>query len=219
MSLKLNSSGGGSVTLQEPNTASALILNVPAVNGNLVTTGDTGSVTEAMIANSAVTPAKLSQKLTLETVKNSTSGTTVDFDTIPSWVNRITMMLNGVSTNGSSIVIVQLGDSGGIENTGYTGANGGNAGASGAGGATPTSGHGLALAGGATSVYTGIVTVHRVTGNTWVITNMNTYSTSNSMAYGASVKSLSGTLDRIRLTTVNGTDTFDAGSVNILYEG
>jgi hypothetical protein len=31
--------------------------------------------------------------------------------------------------------------------------------------------------------------------------------------------SLSGALDRIRLTTVNGTDTFDAGSVNIIYEG
>ena len=41
-------------------------------------------------------------------------------------------------------------------------------------------------------------------------------------AYIASVTgavSLSGTLDRIRLTTVNGTDTFDAGSVNIMYEG
>jgi hypothetical protein len=31
-------------------------------------------------------------------------------------------------------------------------------------------------------------------------------------------KSLSATLDRIRITTVNGTDTFDAGSINILYE-
>jgi hypothetical protein len=31
--------------------------------------------------------------------------------------------------------------------------------------------------------------------------------------------SLSGTLDRIRLTTVNGSDTFDAGSINIIYEG
>jgi hypothetical protein len=29
---------------------------------------------------------------------------------------------------------------------------------------------------------------------------------------------LSGTLDRVRITTANGTDTFDAGSINILYE-
>ena len=29
---------------------------------------------------------------------------------------------------------------------------------------------------------------------------------------------LSGALDRVRVTTVNGTDTFDAGSINILYE-
>jgi hypothetical protein len=32
-------------------------------------------------------------------------------------------------------------------------------------------------------------------------------------------KTLAGTLDRIRITTVNGTDTFDAGQINILYEG
>lgn len=30
--------------------------------------------------------------------------------------------------------------------------------------------------------------------------------------------SLAGALDNVRLTTVNGTDTFDAGSINILYE-
>lgn len=154
----------------------------------------------------------------LGTAVASTSGTSVDFTGIPSWVNRVTMVMYGVSTNGSSIPMVQLGTSSGIENTGYTGANGGNAGAAGAGGASPTSGHGLCLAAAATWTYTGTVIATRVNSTAWVITNMVTYSTSNAMSYGASTKTLSGQLDRIRLTTVNGTDTFDAGSVNILYE-
>lgn len=39
------------------------------------------------------------------------------------------------------------------------------------------------------------------------------------LGFNGSIKTLSATLDRVRLTTVNGTDTFDAGLVNIIYEG
>ena len=51
MSLRLNSSGGGSVTLQEPATASALTLDLPAVNGTVITTGDTGTVSQTMLGS------------------------------------------------------------------------------------------------------------------------------------------------------------------------
>jgi hypothetical protein len=51
MALKLKSTGGGSVTIDVPNTASDFGLNLPAVGGNIVTTGDSGSVSQAMIAN------------------------------------------------------------------------------------------------------------------------------------------------------------------------
>jgi hypothetical protein len=54
--------------------------------------------------------------------------------------------------------------------------------------------------------------------NTWVLSSVISPTASNFMYVGAGDKVLSGTLDRIRLTTSNGTDTFDAGSVNILYE-
>jgi hypothetical protein len=42
MSLKLNSVGGGSVTLQEPNTASNLTLDLPATAGTVALTSQLG---------------------------------------------------------------------------------------------------------------------------------------------------------------------------------
>ncbi len=44
MSLKLNSSGGGSVTLQEPTTASNVTLNLPAADGTVVYENASGNV-------------------------------------------------------------------------------------------------------------------------------------------------------------------------------
>lgn len=51
MSLKLNSSGGGSVTLQEPSTASDRILTLPDNTGTVVSTASTGVVSQAMLAS------------------------------------------------------------------------------------------------------------------------------------------------------------------------
>ena len=76
------------------------------------------SVTTVKIADANVTPAKLSQPLTLRTAQATTSGTSFTFSTIPSWVKRVTVMFDSVSTNGTSRVQVQLGDAGGVEATG-----------------------------------------------------------------------------------------------------
>jgi hypothetical protein len=43
---------GGQVNLVGPNTASTFNINVPAIAGNMVTTGDTGTVTNTMLAGS-----------------------------------------------------------------------------------------------------------------------------------------------------------------------
>jgi hypothetical protein len=136
------------------------------------------------------------------------SGTSVDFTDIPSWVKRITVMFSGISTNGSSSYLIQLGDSGGIENTGYLGSS-----ASG----NFTTGFGIS-SGGAANVYHGAITILNLTNNNWVATG--TYGNSSagaSFEIGMS-KTLSDILTQIRITTVNGTDTFDAGSINIIYE-
>lgn len=151
------------------------------------------------------------------TAKNSTSGTSIDFTGIPAGTKRITVMFNGTSLNGSGAIIVQVG-SGSISTTGYAGAYGyyQNAGASTL--STLTTGFGAYLGQGAADVQVGMMVITSIGGNIWV-SSMNGANTSSAAAYGGSGNiTLSGALDRVRITTVAGTATFDAGSINILYE-
>jgi hypothetical protein len=155
--------------------------------------------------------------LTSGTAIASTSGTALDFTGIPSWVKRITVMLNSVSTNGTSIPQIQLGTSSGVATTGYTGhAAQINAGTGQAG---VTSGHIINSGSSAPSSYCGHIVFTNINSNNWVGSGVVlNAATAGVMAMSASVIGLSGTLDRVRITTVNGTDTFDAGSINILFE-
>lgn len=158
----------------------------------------------------------LPQKLTQATAQNTTSGTSIDFTAIPTWVKRITVMLNGVSTNGTSNVQIQIG-AGSVTTSGYLGANVTyNAGTT---GTNLSAGFLIDGAGAAAaSVRHGVVTIANITGNTWVASGAIGLSNTGGGAYVGGMLALSGTLDRVRLTTVNGTDAFDAGSVNIIYE-
>jgi hypothetical protein len=146
------------------------------------------------------------------------SGTSVDFTGIPSTAKRITVMFSGVSTNGTSLIQVQLGDSGGIETTGYNCASTSLA-ASALATANATSGFILNRAD-AASVIHGSATISLLTAstNTWVFNGIFGLSNSTFVLLIGGSKSLSDTLDRVRITTVNGTDTFDAGTINIMYE-
>lgn len=176
------------------------------------------AVVTADIANAAVTPAKLSQPLTRGTAV-SASGTSIDFTGIPSWVIRITIMFNGISTNGSSNVLVQLGDSGGIENTDYI--SGGSIVAGGVASGTSTAGFlcGVDGGGGAAPLVSGNAIITNISGNIWCFSSITGANSPNTFTrIGGGSKTLSATLDRIRITTVNGTDVFDAGTINILYE-
>jgi hypothetical protein len=146
----------------------------------------------------------------------STSGTTIDFTGIPSWVKRITVMFNGVSTNGTSNPLIQLGDSGGIENTGYVAAS--SIMTTGVSTSTYTTGFGLATAL-STNAVSGAVVFTLISTNVWIASGVMASSTNSVSGTMTGTKSLSATLDQVRITTVNGTDTFDAGSINILYEG
>lgn len=155
------------------------------------------------------------EKLVQGTVQNSTSGTSIDFTGIPSWAKRITVMFNGVSTNGSSPVQIQLGDSEGIENTGYFGA----VGQSGAAVLNFTTAWVTGNDGSSTYVRHGSYTINKLNDNTWVINGTIGYSDSTRFMTAGGSKTLSSTLDRLRVTTTNGTDVFDAGQINIMYEG
>ena len=146
----------------------------------------------------------------------STSGTSIDFTGLPSWVKKITVMFSGVSTNGSSIIQLQLGDSGGFETTGYTSG----AWLSNTTNANSTTGLIISGIGSSTYLFDGNMTVCLVDSSTnkWSFSSIMSGSLSGINSMGGGSKSLSATLDRVRITTVNGTDTFDAGTINILYE-
>jgi hypothetical protein len=150
------------------------------------------------------------------TAQASTSGTSIDFTSIPSWVKRITVMFRGVSTNGTSNPLFQLG-AGSVQTSGYLSASGVISTGNTTNAANYTTGFGL-TSGDASNVIHGSCTFSLMGSNIWVWSMTMGASNSTNPFYGGGSVSLSGTLDRVRITTVNGTDAFDAGSINILYE-
>ena len=156
--------------------------------------------------------------ITSGTAQASTSGTSIDFTGIPSGVKRITVMLSGVSTNGASSLRFQLGDSGGIETTGYSNLTAQISNTWG-GAATSSSGFDGYGDGGAAFLRSGHLVFATLGSNIWTLVGAYTIANGSGFSYFfTGAKTLSDTLTQVRITTVNGTDTFDAGSINILYE-
>ena len=157
------------------------------------------------------------QRIVRATAVASTSGTSIDFTSIPAWVEKITVMFQGVSTNGSSDYQIRIGTST-VTTSGYAAVNISTAGG-GIGTSSYTSGFVCVVPGGASASHSGSVTLFNITGNSWVSNGfVAATDTTRGNISGGSI-TLGGVLDIVRVTTVNGTDTFDAGSVNILYEG
>jgi hypothetical protein len=161
----------------------------------------------------------LAYQMILATAQATTSGTSIDFTGIPSWAKRITIQMDEISTNGTTDKIIQLGDSGGVKVTGYK-STGTYFIASGNGIVQSTIGMliGKTDSSGATVNATGHMILTNISGSTWVASFVGEGDYPMILS-GSGRVTLTGTLDRIRLTTANGTDTFDAGSVNIMYEG
>ena len=187
------------------------------INGSGTITGATtlASTIASPTMTGAIVSAMGSSVITSGTAVASTSGTSIDFTSLPSWIKRITVMFSGVSTSGTSQYLVQLGDSGGIENTGYVSTS---VGTTGSGGSNYSSTAGFILASDQASyLVSGHIVITNITGTSWVASGVGKEATTAIWMSGGN-KTLSDTLDRVRITTVNGTDTFDAGSINILYE-
>jgi hypothetical protein len=145
------------------------------------------------------------------------SGTSVDFTSIPSWVKRITVMFNGISTNSTSRLQFQIG-AGGFTTSGYV-ASGANISGSTVGQSSLTTGFPFSDSTVAADTVNGVATLNLITGNTWIWAFNGARNNTTSNVVSSGLLTLSGALDRARITTANGTDTFDAGTINIQYEG
>jgi hypothetical protein len=203
------------VGLQAPATVTTnRVWTLPATDG---TTGQ-GLTTNGSGVLSWATLLAEGAAITAATSVASTSGISIDFTGIPNWVKRVTVMFNGVSTNGTSGVEVRLGTSGGLQASGYncvassiSGTNTTN---------TASSATGAIVVGSsAAASRVGSIVFNLLGSNAWSFSGVTSDLGVSATAHAAGLVSLSGALDRLRLTTVNGTDTFDGGSVNILYEG
>ncbi len=146
-----------------------------------------------------------------------TTNTVLDFTGIPSTAKRITVMFNGVSTSGTNILLIQIGSTT-FTTTGYlcSGASVGNAGVP----AVVNSNTGFALSGGgnAASILHGNIILCNISGNVWTESGLLGRSDATGVLWSGGSLALGAVLDRVRITTIGGTDTFDAGSVNILWE-
>jgi hypothetical protein len=216
-SVVISGNTSGTITLDAPAVAGTTTLTLPATTGNIVTDSATQTLTNKTLTSPTITGALVSSMASSVITSGtsvSASGTSVDFTSIPSWVKRITVMFYGVSTNGSSTKLIQIG-SGSIDATGYAAASSSIQTTVGTTGFT--TGFGIS-SGGAAELLSGNMSLTLITTNQWIISGVLSYGSAPLCWVMAGGKTLSGTLDRIRITTVNGTDAFDAGTINILFE-
>jgi hypothetical protein len=196
-----------------------------STSSGLVQTADTsGNIelqsagsTKLTVNSSGVTIPTLTTTTVTGTITQGTavsaSGTSVDFTSIPSWVKRVTVLFSGVSASGTSNLLIQIG-SGSFNTSGYS------SGATSNVATGSTIGFLLTSSNSAAYAANGQVMISSFGSNVWTSAgNLNPNTTNSVNASAGLSPTLSGTLDRVRITTVNGTDTFDAGSINILYEG
>ena len=239
----LAGSTSGSITVSSPAISGTNTLTLPAVTDTLVgkattdtltnktvtapvlsgtvtgtyTLGGTPTLTSPTITGASIS-TMASSVITSGTAVASTSGTSITFTGIPSWVKRVTVMFVGVSTNDTSHYQIQIGDSGGIETSGYAG-NFSLIGPTVAGATNITSGFGVYNDSAGDVIHgQAVFSLFELSTNTWVVSGLFGRSSNNYTSVNAASKSLSATLDRLRITTITGTATFDAGSINILYE-
>lgn len=208
----------GDLITTESFYVSSVLNAIPATAGAVNSTYLAGSLTLATptltspTMSGAVVSNMASSVITSGTTVASTSGTAIDFTGIPSWVKRITVMLNGVSTSGISNLQVQIG-SGSVTSSGYTSGSWNSSNVF----TTSTTGYVVYFGNPANNIL-GMITLCNMGSNLWVQNHTVAVTTNSATAAGAGSVTLAGTLDRVRVTTVGGTDTFDAGSINILYE-
>jgi len=189
-------------------------------SGGLKITSDTSGSLEIQSAGTTVATINSNGTVVIPTITNgtavaTTSGTAVDFTSIPSGVKRISMMFNQVSCNGTAPRLIQIGTSSGLVTSGYI-SSGAHAGA-GQAGLVSTAGFLMGAGGAVADKTVGIVTIQTLGSNIWAMESSTADGTANYIKVGGGSITLGAVLDRVRLSTTSGA-TFDHGSVNIAWE-
>ena len=215
---------GGSATTPSWSNVDGSVITIPSqAQGDLLYCGASdwerlpaGTNGQILRTNGAADNPSWSDKITSGSAQATTSGTAFDFTSIPSGIKTITVMFSRVSLNGSNKILVQLGDSGGVETSGYSS---GGVRVSGSGSnATFTTNGFIIPTDDATYLFSGTMTISNLTGNTWVSSVAGVYNEATGASImGGGTKTLSATLDRIRITC-SGSNSFDNGNVNIIYQ-
>ena len=213
MGLRLRNSSGNYVELNAPSSigtdVNLVLPNTDGTSGQYLQTDGSGALSWATVSTSNLT------RLTAVTP----TGSSVDYTSLPSGIRKLYVVMSGLKQSSSGRYMVQLGDSGGLETSGYT------------------SGSRLHYASGAsvqeertdsfvifndaTEFYVNtIMQIANITGNKWVSTHTTFHSDRGaypgSTAHGAGRKELSGELTQLRITLSTGT--FTSGDVNLFYE-
>jgi hypothetical protein len=203
----------------------AVTLNASTSSGFIQTADTSGDL--ALQSNGTtqfnVTSTGAYGQLKFSTAVTTTSGTSVDFTNIPSWAKRITVMFDGVSTNGTANYQIQLGTSGGFDIASYVSWSGIINTASAANANGSTTGFIVSVINAVADAQTGSVQITNLTGNTWVSSGIIARDGAvDGVVMSAGSKTLSGALTQVRVissATGSPSGTFDAGTINILYEG
>lgn len=211
MGLKANADGSGAVQIGGSDAitiTSGLAVTIPqtlavtgaqTVGGNLTLTGNASGIIKRATAVTA------------------SSVTSINFTGIPSTARRVTVTINQLTTSGTSIILIRLASGGTIATTGYSAGAGQQTGTNSTG--VLTSGFPFTTSGSASSIYSGQMILTNHNGNNWTASGCSVSAVSGAIGFSGGVGTgLAGVLDQIRITTVNGTDTLDTGSINILWE-
>lgn len=188
----------GAITVQSSGTNTILVLQAGAqVEFRCILTSGTTAASWDYRSNAIIVPSA------------SLTGTSIDVTGIEPWITQIVFSFSLLSINATGIPTLQIGDSGGIETTGYNGATGDVGGP-----ANYTVGFDLTNGVIASSVYNGaaVLTLMSAATNTWSFTTVAGLSSAAGNAFGGGTKSLSAPLDRFRITTVAGSASYDAGT-------
>lgn len=166
------------------------------VSDSTITTDDLAPGTAAMVQNTA----------------KAATGTSVEFTGIPTWVKRVTVLLSGISTSNTNAIRLHLGTASGFEITGY--ASIGDVFSTTLSPSGATDGFQITNTTNTTDLYSATITITNVTGNTWLAQLVGVRGI-NSFLLSAGSKTLAGVLTQLRVTGA----TFDAGTINTIYEG